>query len=295
MLVAGGFDGPYDSAELYDPATGTWASAGHMATGRAYHTAGLLADGRVLVANGQSGGGEFDSAELYTPATTRAASGGTFGATDVGTAAEQDVVVTNTGGDPLLVSGATITGDDAADFSIVTDGCSHQPIVPVALGATCTVRVRFTPSAFGSRQAQLELDDNAVPSDGIPIGIPPHRHRRRHRSPRRPRNRSPRRRRNRSPHRRPHAHIAQPKPKPQPSCTSKRLFTVSLTLPKHSHVRSGTATLNGKRIATLHASSRSVRVDLRKKPAGAYTLRIRYRTGTGHSVTILHRYRTCAG
>jgi hypothetical protein len=55
------------SAELYNPATGTWALTGSMNTARFEQTATLLPDGNVLVAGGgQTAAG---SAELYNPAT----------------------------------------------------------------------------------------------------------------------------------------------------------------------------------------------------------------------------------
>jgi len=48
--------------ELYDPASGTWSDTDDLGTGRSFHTASLLFDGRVLVA-----GGDVDSVdtELY--------------------------------------------------------------------------------------------------------------------------------------------------------------------------------------------------------------------------------------
>ena len=69
VLVAGGRDSsssPLASAELYDPATSTWAATGSLATARYSHTATLLPNGKVLVAGGV---GDPASAEVYDPAT----------------------------------------------------------------------------------------------------------------------------------------------------------------------------------------------------------------------------------
>ena len=57
------------SAELYDPASGTWTATGSLATARADHTATLLPNGKVLVAGGYCSGGYLASAELYDPAS----------------------------------------------------------------------------------------------------------------------------------------------------------------------------------------------------------------------------------
>ena len=69
VLVAGGlyidmfgFSHALASAELYNPATGTWTLTGSMNTARDHPTATLLQNGQVLVANATS-------AELYDPAT----------------------------------------------------------------------------------------------------------------------------------------------------------------------------------------------------------------------------------
>jgi hypothetical protein len=85
VLITGGADSLDDgvaanilaSAELYDPATGTFSPAGSMATGREYHSATLLPNGHVLIVGGADGVPppsplmtttiSLASAELYEP------------------------------------------------------------------------------------------------------------------------------------------------------------------------------------------------------------------------------------
>lgn len=76
VLVTGGVSGadlgaPMASAELYNPATGSWTLTGPMHHGRADHTATLLPSGLVLVAGGVSNTftPSIASAELYDPVT----------------------------------------------------------------------------------------------------------------------------------------------------------------------------------------------------------------------------------
>ncbi len=82
VLVVGGIavasDGapaaPVATAEIYDPQTNTWVSAGSLSLARSGHTATMLPDGKVLIVGGESlasagTAAPTASAELYDPAT----------------------------------------------------------------------------------------------------------------------------------------------------------------------------------------------------------------------------------
>jgi len=73
VLVSGGYKQTSNvvtalaSAELYNPATGTWTATGSMSTARGDHTSTLLTNGFVLNTGGSDTFNELNSAELYTP------------------------------------------------------------------------------------------------------------------------------------------------------------------------------------------------------------------------------------
>jgi hypothetical protein len=80
VLIAGGDSGltdpaassvaVYASAEIYDPESGKFSSAGSMAVARSGAAAVQLPDGRVLVAGGEGGDqNPIASAELYVPSS----------------------------------------------------------------------------------------------------------------------------------------------------------------------------------------------------------------------------------
>jgi hypothetical protein len=75
-----------------------------------------------------------------------------FASTVVGSStAAQAVTVTNSGTSSASVSGVAVTGDYSQ-----TNNCST-----VAVGASCTVNVKFTPTAGGARTGTLTLTSNA--------------------------------------------------------------------------------------------------------------------------------------
>ena len=70
LVAGGGADGSrFSSAELYDPATGTWNPTDSMSDARSGHTASPLRNGQVLVAGGDGASALLSSAERYDPVT----------------------------------------------------------------------------------------------------------------------------------------------------------------------------------------------------------------------------------
>lgn len=160
VLVAGGCSGDmycsgpiFASAELYNPATGTFTSTRSMAAPRGGATATLLADGRVLVASGQTpAGGLLTSAELYNPATeTWTPTGSLHVARRFGTATLlPDGTVLVVGGDNFgaPVTDAEIYHPNSGTWTQVT-----SPHAAHGQGATATL--------FASGQVLLAGGDNS--------------------------------------------------------------------------------------------------------------------------------------
>jgi Kelch motif/IPT/TIG domain len=115
---AGSFLYNLSSAELYDPATGTWTRTGSMHTGRQFQTATLLPDGDVLVAGGFVSCDDdfcFDahSAELYDPATGR------WTLTDpMHQAGEQEMAALLANGEVLVAGGYNEGGSSNTPFEL---------------------------------------------------------------------------------------------------------------------------------------------------------------------------------
>ena len=95
-LILNGTDSEIsDTAELYDPASGTFSPAGSMSQPRSHHVAALLSSGKVLLI----GDG---SAELYNPATN------TFTVTSSKPASRSEIVVTTLSDGKVLITGGYV-------------------------------------------------------------------------------------------------------------------------------------------------------------------------------------------
>jgi Right handed beta helix region/Abnormal spindle-like microcephaly-assoc'd, ASPM-SPD-2-Hydin len=86
-----------------------------------------------------------------------------FPSTNVGsTSSPQAVTLTNAGTAAIAITSFTFTGTNASDFK-QTNTCGSS----LAGGGTCTVSVRFTPGATGSRSASLSVADSDPASPQI--------------------------------------------------------------------------------------------------------------------------------
>ncbi len=124
VLIAGGFKGwnfdpssSLSSAELYNPATGTFTHTGSLSTARSNHTATLLNNGTVLIVGGagccDTHSQSLASAELYNPAT------GNFSYTtgSLNTARDRHTATLLNNGMVLITSGED-NGEDLASAEL---------------------------------------------------------------------------------------------------------------------------------------------------------------------------------
>src|SRR5215471_15733351 len=115
VLVAGGIppggvSATTQTAETYDPATGTWVPTGPMSTPRSSHTATMLSNGMILVAGGLNNLiVPTQVAELYDPA---AGSWTNTGFLAVGRKLHTSTLLPN--GKVLVTGGATYTNSNYA-------------------------------------------------------------------------------------------------------------------------------------------------------------------------------------
>jgi hypothetical protein len=141
VLVTGGFSiYVLASAELYDPASGSFAPTGAMVNARQNQTSTLLGNGKVLVVGGQGGAGggtPLASSELYDPAT------GTFSVSGPMSLERFFQTATRLGDGTVLVAGGLWT---PVDTDILDSAEVYDPTAGTfaATGAMVTARYWHT-------------------------------------------------------------------------------------------------------------------------------------------------------
>lgn len=126
LMVGGGPFPPVPTAELYNPATGSFTLTGNPVHPRCCHTATLLPSGSVLIAGGIDGSGTvLNIAELYNPVT------GTFSATGSMTAARKGHTATLLTTGPLAGQVLIVGGAAPETFAPLASAELYDPITGV--------------------------------------------------------------------------------------------------------------------------------------------------------------------
>lgn len=90
-----------------------------------------------------------------------------FGRVNTGALSPNTVITVSNGGTgSVLITNVTVTGANAADFTLVSTTCINASLTSVG---TCTATVRFNPTAVGSRTANLTVTDNAAGSQHLVV------------------------------------------------------------------------------------------------------------------------------
>lgn len=109
--------------------------------------------------------GAYASTSAGVPIVTFNPSPLAFGTIAISSSSTLTATLANTGSANLTFSAGSVSGTNAADYSITSTTCAS----PLTAGSSCTYSIRFIPSATGTRSANLTLNDNA---SGSPHQLP---------------------------------------------------------------------------------------------------------------------------
>lgn len=182
VLIAGGRDivtslDPVASAVLYDPATGTFASTGSMATARLGHTATLLPNGKVLIAGGTTTGALcLNSAELYDPTANNGA-GAFTSAASMNTFRDEYTATLLPNGKVLMAGGACAGGSSAELYDPAANNgnggfTATGPMSAIRVSHTATLLANGNVLVAGGMDTinQLVLDSAEIYDPAANIG-----------------------------------------------------------------------------------------------------------------------------
>jgi uncharacterized protein YjdB len=168
FTVAGGSAGP-TGAVTVTASTGE-SCTGALTSGSGACSITFLGRGSRTLTARYSGDSNFNastsaalSQTVNSPAVSLSPSNINFGNVTRGISQTKTESVSNTGTGALMNLSWSITGTNAADFTVSSSTCGTPPATLNA-GASCVISVTFKPSATGTRTATLRLTDNATNS-----------------------------------------------------------------------------------------------------------------------------------
>ncbi len=92
-----------------------------------------------------------------------------FGDTNIGSVSTaQTFTISNTGTANLAISPITLTGANAFEFAMTSDGCSGQTIAPLF---SCTIQVVFSPTSTGGKSANIAIPSNDPVTSVVAVSL----------------------------------------------------------------------------------------------------------------------------
>ncbi|MCW2990690.1 MAG: Collagen triple helix repeat protein [Solirubrobacterales bacterium] len=169
LVVASADPTTSDLTVLEGSSSGATTTLATLVGGSAHHPTGLAVgdfdgDGRVDVVSATDDNVNY-ARNTSLPAVDVAPGGPIdFGTQPLATLGPASAVtVTNSGAAPLRVSAIRTTSDD---FVVSNEDCVGEVL---AVGGTCTVKLRFGPTATGARSGALQVRNAATPVAGVTL------------------------------------------------------------------------------------------------------------------------------
>ena len=128
----------------------------------------------ITACGGGSGGDATTYVVLAEPNLLLSETSYNFDGVVVNNSADRQFTITNNGThDGLVIN--SISASSGTPFVITSENCTTQPAAGLAIGASCTFIVRFTPTAQGAQSGTISISSNNNPAtitlDGFGYGM----------------------------------------------------------------------------------------------------------------------------